>query len=63
MADDVILISRTAGDLQLQLDVCTEWSAKYQMAWKTGPEKSEVLLPPRGHQTSTFFLSQRGYIS
>ena len=50
-------MSKTAGGLQLLLDNCTEWSAEYQMAWNTAPGKSEVLLPPRGHQTSTFFLS------
>ena len=27
------------------------------MAWNTAPGKSEVLLPPRGNQTSTFFPS------
>ena len=27
------------------------------MAWNTAPGKSEVLLPPHGNQTSTFFLS------
>ena len=27
------------------------------MAWNTAPRKFEVLLPTRGHQTSTFFLS------
>ena len=57
LAYDVILMSKTAEGLQLLLDNCTEWSAEYQMAWNTAPGKSEVLLPPRGHQTSTFFLS------
>ena len=66
LADDVILMSKTAEGLKLLLDNCTvdaivtpfgEWSAEYQMAWNTAPGKSEVLLPPRGHQTSTFFLS------
>ena len=47
----------TAEGLQLLLDNCTKWSAEYQMAWNTVPGKSEVLLSPRGHQTSTFFLS------
>ena len=27
------------------------------MDWNTAPGKSKVLLPPRGHQNSTFFLS------
>ena len=57
LADDVILMSKTAEGLQLLIDNCTEWSADLQMAWNTAPEKSEVLLPPQGHQTSTFFLS------
>ena len=57
LADDFILMSKTAEGLQLLLDNCTEWSAEYQMAWNTAPGKSEVLLPPRGNQTSTFFLS------
>ena len=57
LADDVIIMSKTAGGLQLLLDNCTEWSPEYQMAWNTAPGKSEVLLPPRGHQNSTFFLS------
>ena len=57
LADDVILLSKTPEDLQLLLDNSTEWSTEYQMAWNTAPGKSEVLLPPRGHQTSTFFLS------
>ena len=57
LADDVILMSKTAEGLQLLLDNCTEWSAEYQMAWNTASGKSEVLLPPRGSQTSTFFLS------
>ena len=57
LADDVIFMSKTAGGLQLLLDNCTEWSSEYQMAWNTALGKYEVLLPPRGHQTSTFFLS------
>ena len=57
LADNVILMSKTAEGLQILLDNCTEWSAEYQMVWNTAPGKSEVLLPPRGHQTSTFFLS------
>ena len=57
LADDVIFMSKTVEGLQLLLDNCTEWSAEYQMAWNTAPGKSEVLLPPRGHHTSTFFLS------
>ena len=57
LADDVILMSKTAEGLQLLLDNCTEWSPEYQMAWNTAPGKSDVLLPPRGHQTSTFLLS------
>ena len=56
LADDVILMRKTAEGLQLLLDNCNEWSAEYQMTWNTTPGKSEVLLPPRGHQTSTFFL-------
>ena len=51
LADDVILMSKTAEGLQLLLENCTEWSAEYQMAWNAAPGKSEVLLPPRGHQT------------
>ena len=58
LADDVVLMSKTAEGLQLLLDNCTEWSAEYQMAWNTAPGISEVLLPSRGHQTSTFFLSR-----
>ena len=50
-------MSKTAEGLQLLLENCTEWSADFQMACNTAPGKSEVLLPPRGHQTSTFFLS------
>ena len=50
-------MSKTAEGLQLLIENCTEWSAEYQMAWNTAPGKSEVLLSPRGHQTSTFFLS------
>ena len=57
LADDVILMSKTAEGLQLLLENCTEWIAEYQMAWNTAPGKTEVLLPPRGHHTSTFFLS------
>ena len=57
LADDIILMSKTAEGLQLLLENCTEWSADFQMAWNTAPGKSEVLFPPRGHQTSTFFLS------
>ena len=51
-------MSKTAECLQLLLDNCTEWSAEYQMPWNTAPGKSEVLLPPRGNETSTFFLIQ-----
>ena len=50
-------MSKTAEGLQLFLDHCTEWSAEYQMAWNTAPGKSEVIFLPRGHQTSTCFLS------
>ena len=57
LADDVIVMSKTAEGLQLLLDTCTKWAAEYRMAWNTAPGKSEVLLPPRGHQTSTFSLS------
>ena len=57
LADDVILMSKTAEALQLLLKNCTEWSAEYQMAWNTALGKSEVLLPPSRHQTSTFILS------
>ena len=57
LADDFILMSRTGGGLHLLLDNCNEWSAEYQMAWNSVVGKSEVLLPPRGHQTSTLFLS------
>ena len=57
LADYVIVMSKTAEGLQLLLDTFTEWSADFQMAWNTAPGKSEVLLPRRGHQTSTFFLS------
>ena len=57
LADDVILISKTAEGLQSLLDNCTEWSAEYQMAWDTAPGKSEGHLLPRGNQTSTSFLS------
>ena len=56
LADDVILMSKTAESLQLLLDNCTEWSADFQMVWNSAPGKSEVLLSPRRHQTSTFFL-------
>ena len=37
LADDVILMSKTAEGLQLLLDNCTEWSPEYQMAWNTAP--------------------------
>ena len=57
LADDVIVMSKTAEGLQALLDICTEWAAEYQMSWNTSPGKSEVLLPPRGHQTTTFLLS------
>ena len=57
LADDVILMSKTAEGLQLLLDNWTGWSSEYQMACNTAPGKSEVLLSPCGHQTSTFFLS------
>ena len=57
LADDVILMTKTAEGLQLLLENCTEWSSEYQMAWNTAPGKSKVLLPPRGHQTSSFILS------
>ena len=57
LADDVIVMSKTAEGLQALLDICSEWAAEYQMSWNTSPGKSEVLLPPRGHQTSTFCLS------
>ena len=52
LADDVILMSKTAKGLQLILHICTEWSAEYQMAWNTAPGKSGVLLSPRCHQNS-----------
>ena len=57
LADDAIVMSKTAEGLQLLLDICTKWAAEYRMAWNTAPGKSEFLLPPRGHQTSTFSLS------
>ena len=38
LADDVILMSKTAGGLQLLLDNCTEWSSECQMAWNTARE-------------------------
>ena len=50
-------MSKTAEGLQLLLENCTEWSAEYQMASNNAPGKTEVLLPPRGYQISTFFLS------
>ena len=57
LADDVILMRKTAEGLQLLFDNCNEWNAEYQLAWNTAPGKFEVLLPPRGNQISTFFLS------
>ena len=44
LADDVILMRKTAEGLQLLFENCIEWSAEYQMAWNTAPGKSEVLL-------------------
>ena len=57
LADDVILMSKTAEGLHLLFHDCTEWSAEYQTAWKTALRKSELLLSPRVNKTSTSFLA------
>ena len=57
LAGDVILRASTAPDLQLLLDIATDWALTALMTWNTSKGKSCVLVAPSGETNFEFWLA------